>query len=151
MAEEGNCTQGLGGKWAGRGSRGGTETEVGGNVLVADQERISKTPAGDGVDILHHATGAVKDSQIITEQFLTPLAEERIRAIVIKQSLKRVTDSDPVKVATPEKMMITTNSKTTRASFASHRIIFGFRLSNFAGAESIGSEAGPIKIEIEIA
>ena len=118
--------------------------EVGSDALVADQEGIGKTPGGDGVDILHHETGAVNDSEIITEQFLTPPAEERIRAIVIKQSLKRVA------VATPEKSTITTDNKTTGTSFASHRMVFEFRLSSFAGAKSIGLEAGPIKIEIEV-
>ena len=96
-------------------------------------------------------TGVVINSEILTKQFLTPPAEERIRAIIIKQSFKRDEISDPVEVTTPENTTNSTDTVTTRASFASHRIIFGFRLSNFAGAESIGSEAGPIKIEIEIA
>ena len=118
-------------------------------MLIADQERISKTPAGDGVDILHHATGAVNDSEIVTKQLLTPPAEDPIRAIVIKQSFKRVAISDPVEVTTPENTTITTDTKMTRASFASHRMVFGFELDSFAGAKSIGAEAGPIKIEIK--
>ena len=151
MAEEWNGAKRREGKQAGRGSRRDTETEVGGDALIADQEVIGKTPAGDGVDILHYATGAVNDSEIITEQFLTPPAEERIRAIVIKQSLKRVAVSDPVKVATLDNSMTITDIKTTRASFASHRVVFGFRLSSTTRTETIGSEARTIKIEIEIA
>ena len=118
-------------------------------MLIADQERISKTPAGDGVDILHHATGAVNDSEIVTKQLLTPPAEDPIRAIVIKQSFKRVAISDPVEVTTPENTTNSTDTVTTRASFASHRMVFGFGLGIYSGAISIGVEVGPITIEIK--
>ena len=63
MAEEGNGAQRLGGEWARSRSRGDKEAEVGGNVLIAEEERISKAPMGDGINIFHHAAGAVDDSK----------------------------------------------------------------------------------------
>ena len=68
---------------------------------------------------------------------------------VFTKSFKRVAICDPVKVTTPEKTMITTNSKTTGANFASHRMVFGFGLGIYSGAISIGVEVGPITIEIK--
>ena len=87
----------------------------------------------------YHATGAVNDSEILTEQFLTPLVEKRLRAIIIEQSAKRIAVSDPVEVATPEISTILTDSKLTGASFASHRMVMGFRPSSAARTKSTGS------------
>ena len=94
-------------------------------------------------------TGVVINSEILTKQFLTPPAEERIRAIIIKQSFKRDEISDPVEVTTPENTTNSTDTVTTRASFASHRMVFGFGLGIYSGAISIGVEVGPITIEIK--
>ena len=71
-------------------------------MLIVEQERISEAPTRDGIDIFHHAAGAVDDSEIITKQFLTPSTEEHIRTIIIEQRFKRDAISDPAEVTTPE-------------------------------------------------
>lgn len=151
MAEERNSAQRLGKEQARSWSRGNAEAEVGGNGFIAEQERIGKAPTGNGIDIFHHAAGAVDDGEIITEQFLTPTAEERTGTIVIKQRLKRDAIGDPVKVTTPESTAIATDTVAPRASLAGHRMVCGFGRGSFARAETGGAEAGPIHIKVEFA
>ncbi len=105
--------------------------------------------AGQCIDVLHHAGGSMDHSEVITEEFLGPTADDVNETRVIKYFLDSAAIADPVEDIAPEELAVLANCPTATGSLADKRMIVTFAFGATTGSETDGAEPGTMHGEVE--
>jgi len=97
---------------------------------------------GECVDVGHHASRAMDDSEMVTEQFLGPAADDVDLTIVIENLLHRTAIANPIEHSAPKIFLVLGNTPATTSGFTNEGVKVTFLLSTFAGIESHGAQTG---------
>jgi hypothetical protein len=114
--------------------------------VLGDERMVEASKA---VNILHHASWAMKDLEEVTKEFLGPPTDLVDRSIILQDLLDCAAVAKPKELRAPKEFAILANSPATTSGFADERMEMTLAFGTTARAKANGAQTGAIHSEVE--
>ncbi len=115
---------------------------------MGDQDVVA---AGQGINVTHHSVGSVNHREVISEQFLSPTADDVNGTIIIEDFLDSAAIAEPIEESSPKEFFILRDSPAAASSFANERVEVTLLLGAFPRVKSDWAQTGTAHGDIKVA